>query len=325
MGDTMTDRQKIVVARRLPPLVEERAKRDYDTILNPGDRILGTDELLALAEGAAALLICSSEKITRDVVNRLPASVKIVSTFSVGLDHIDVEAARERGLRIANTPDAVRIATAEIAMFLILAAARRATEGQAMVRNREWIGWNTTQLLGVRLDGKRLGILGMGSIGQTLAKMARGFDMEIHYHNRRRLSQGQEAGAIYHDSLAGLLAVSDVLSLNAPSLPETQGILNATAIELLPRGAIVVNTARGDLVVDEDLIAALKSGRIAAAGLDVFRGEPRIHEGYYGLPNVFLLPHLGSATVEARNEMGFAALDNIDAVLAGREPPFGVV
>lgn len=321
----MTERQRIVLTRRYPPLVEQRAARDYDAVLNPDDRVLSAEELLERADGAAALFICGSEKITRDVVNRMPASVKIISTFSAGLDHIDLEAARERGLRIGNTPDAVTVATAEIAMLLILAAARRATEGQAMVRDREWSGWHTMQLLGRRLDGKRLGILGMGKIGRTLAKMARGFDMVIHYHNRSRLPEELELGATYHSSVASLLRVSDVLSLNAPSTPETQSLLDAEAIAKLPEGAIVVNTARGDLVVDDDLIAALKSGRVAAAGLDVYRGEPRIHPGYYELRNAFLLPHLGSATIEARNEMGFAALDNIDAVLAGREPPYGVV
>jgi lactate dehydrogenase-like 2-hydroxyacid dehydrogenase len=155
--------------------------------------------------------------------------------------------------------------------------------------------------------------------------MARGFDMVIHYHNRSRLPEELELGATYHSSIASLLRISDVLSLNAPSTPETQSLLDAEAIAKLPEGAIVVNTARGDLVVDDDLIAALKSGRVAAAGLDVYRGEPRIDPGYYELRNAFLLPHLGSATIEARNEMGFAALDNIDAVLAGREPPYGVV
>ena len=320
----MTERQKIVLTRRFPPDVEKRANRDYDAVLNPEDQILTSDDIITRADGASALMICISEKLSRDVIERLPDSVKVISTFSVGLDHIDLNAAKERGIRIGYTPDAVTIATAEIAMLLVLAATRRATEGQAMVRNREWVGWDTMQLLGRRLDKKRLGILGMGKIGQTLAKMARGFDMEIHYHNRKRLPPDEERGAIYHDSADSLLAISDVLSLNAPSTPETQGMLNASAIAKMPEGAFVVNTARGDLVVDEDLIAALKSGRLAGAGLDVYRGEPKIHEGYYELDNVFLLPHLGSATIEARNEMGFTALDNIDAILAGREPPYGV-
>ncbi|WP_088347248.1 MULTISPECIES: D-glycerate dehydrogenase [Rhodomicrobium] len=318
-------RRKVILTRRFPPLVEERARRDYDAILNPDDRLIPSDELLALADGADALMICSSEKITADVVRRMPDSVKIVSTFSAGTDHIDLDAAKARGLRIGNTPDAVTIATAEIAMLLVLGALRRAPEAEAMIRNREWTGWHTQQLLGRRLDGKRLGIYGMGKIGQALAKRARAFDMVIDYHNRRRLSPEEELGAIYHESFDSLLAASDVLSLNAPSTPETVGILNAAAIAKLPQGAAVVNTARGDLIVDEDLIAALKSGRVGYAGLDVFKGEPRINEGYYDLPNAFLFPHIGSATVEARNDMGFAALDNIDALLSGREPPYPVV
>ncbi len=321
----MANRQKIVLTRRLPPLVEERAVRDYDALRNPEDRILSIDELIRQAEGADALLICSSEKLNREVIGRLPSSVRIVSTFSAGLDHIDVNAAREKGLRIGNTPDAVTIATSEIAMLLVLGSARRAPEGMAMIRDRQWTSWHSTQLLGRRLDGKRLGIFGMGKIGQALAKRARSFDMVIHYHNRRRLPAEEELGAVYHESRESLLGVSDFLSLNAPSTSETQSVLNAASINRLPQGAIVVNTARGDLVVDEDLIAALESGRIAYAGLDVYRGEPRINEGYYTLPNAFLLPHLGSATIEARNEMGFAALDNIDAVLNGKEPPYSVV
>jgi lactate dehydrogenase-like 2-hydroxyacid dehydrogenase len=318
-------RRRIVLTRRLPPDVQDRASRDYDAVLNPEDRIYSMDEVLGLAEGADALLICSSEKFNAAAFARLPQSVKIVSTFSVGLDHLDIEAARARGVRIGNTPDAVTVATAEIAMLCLLGAARRSYEGQKMLRDREWVGWHSTQLLGRRLDKKRLGIFGMGKIGRALAQRARGFDMEIHYHNRSRLSPDLEQGAVYHDTLDSLLAVSDVISLNAPATPETRSVLNAETIAKLPHGAIVVNTARGDLIDDEPLIAALKSGQVAYAGLDVFRGEPRINDGYYDLPNAFLLPHMGSATIEARNEMGFAALDNIDAVLAGREPPYPVV
>ncbi|RMF04430.1 MAG: D-glycerate dehydrogenase, partial [Alphaproteobacteria bacterium] len=245
--------------------------------------------------------------------------------FSVGTDHIDLEAARARGIRVCNTPDAVTISTAEITMLLMLAAAHRAHEGEALLRNRQWTGWEPTQLLGIRLHGKRLGILGLGQIGRAVAARARAFGMEIHYHNRNRVPEEEAAGAVYHESFDSLLAVSDVLSLHAPSTPATRHIVNAEAIGKLPPRAILVNTARGDLVVDDDVIAALKSGRLAAAGLDVYDGEPNIHEGYYGLENAFLLPHMGTSTVEARNEMGFAALDNIDAVLAGREPPYPVV
>jgi lactate dehydrogenase-like 2-hydroxyacid dehydrogenase len=325
LQELLLTRRKIILTRRLPPAVEDRAVRDYDAVLNKKDRILPMDELLAMADGMDALLICSSEKFNAGAIARLPDSVKILSTFSAGLDHIDVPAAKAKGVRIGNTPDAVTVATAEIAMLCMLGAARRSWEGQKMLRDRQWVGWHSTQLLGRRLDKKRLGIFGMGKIGQAVAKRARGFEMEIHYHNRRRLTAEEEQGAVYHDSLDSLLAVSDVLSINAPATAETQGMLNAAAIAKMPRGAIVVNTARGDLVVDEDLIAALKSGQIAYAGLDVFKGEPRIDESWYDLPNTFLLPHMGSATVEARDEMGFAALDNIDAVLNGREMPYPVV
>jgi len=255
----------------------------------------------------------------------LPPSLRIIATYSVGFDHIDLAAAKARGIRVTNTPDAVTTATAEIAMLLILGAARRAPEGERLLHAREWRGWQPMQLIGRRLDGKRLGILGMGKIGRALAKRARAFDMQAHYHNRRRLTSEEEQGAVYHDTLDGLLAVSDVLSINAPSTPETRGAIGAAALASLPRGAIVVNTSRGDLIDDGDLIAALKSGQVGYAGLDVYKGEPNIHPGYYELQNVFLLPHMGTSAIEARNEMGFAALDNIDAVLAGREPPFPLV
>ena len=209
-------------------------------------------------------------------------------------------------------------------MLLILGAARRAGEGEAMIRNRAWPGWAPLQLVGQRLDGKKLGIYGFGKIGQALAQRARGFDMEIHYHDIMRQPPDKEKGAIFHATLDSLLAVSQFFSINAPSTPQTRGFLNTATIDKLPKGVVVVNTARGDLVNDADLIAALKSGRVAYAGLDVFTGEPKINDGYYGLPNTFLLPHLGSAAIEARTQMGMEALDNIDAALAGTEMPFKI-
>ena len=193
-----------------------------------------------------------------------------------------------------------------------------------MIRTRSWPGWQPLQLVGQRLDNKKLGIYGFGKIGQALAQRARGFDMEIHYYDIYRAKPEVEAkySATYHDSLDSLLKVSQFFSINAPSTPETRYFFNKSVIEKLPQGAIVVNTARGDLVNDEDMIAALKSGRLAYAGLDVFAGEPKINEGYYDLPNTFLFPHLGSAAIEARNQMGFEALDNIDAFFAGKDMPF---
>lgn len=246
----------------------------------------------------------------------------MISTFSVGYEHIDVAACRARGIVAANTPGAMTEATANIAMLLMLGAARRGYEAQQMVRRGEWQGWSSTMLLGIDFSGKRLGIFGMGRIGQAVAERARAFGLQIHYHNRRRLPAGEEHGAVFHARLDDLLAVSDILSINAPSTPETRHILDAAAIARLPQGAIVVNTARGDMVDDAALIAALKSGRLRAAGLDVFAGEPQLDPACLDLPNTYLLPHLGSATAETRDRMGFMALDNIDAVLQGRPAPY---
>lgn len=315
-------RPTVFVTRMLPPAVEARLTRDYDARLNPGDRIYTLDELTAHAADADAMLICTSEKITAALVGRLPSRLKVISTFSVGYEHIDVAACRARGIVAANTPGAMTEATANIAMLLMLGAARRSYEAQQMVRQGEWRGWTSTMLLGVDFSGKRLGIFGMGRIGQAVADRARAFGLQIHYHNRRRLPATEELGAVFHETLDDLLAVSDILSINAPSTAETRHILNAEAIARLPAGAIVVNTARGDMVDDAALISALKAGRLRAAGLDVFAGEPQLNPAYLDLPNAYLLPHLGSATIETRDRMGFMALDNIDAVLQGRPAPY---
>ncbi|HYM31531.1 MAG TPA: D-glycerate dehydrogenase [Candidatus Cybelea sp.] len=316
----MAEKPTILLTRRLPRAVTERAMRDYRALLNPEDRILG-DDLPSRAEGCDGLLVCSSEKLTDAMLGRLPGSVRIVATFSVGYEHIDVAAARKRGIRVTNTPDVLNDATADMAMLLMLAASRRAHAGDATVREDRWKGWHALMLLGMQLTGKRLGILGYGRIGRAVARRARGFGMEIHYHSRNRLAPEQENGAVYHGDAQSLLRASQFLSLHCPSTPETRGFLNAERIALLPDGAVVVNTARGDVIEDTALIAALKSGKVFAAGLDVFAGEPAINPGYRSLDNVFLMPHLGSATVETRDAMGFCALDNLDAFFAGRTPP----
>lgn len=316
----MTAKPTLLVTRRLPKAVEARAARDYDARLNPDDRLLG-DALPVLAAGVDGLLVCPSDRLTAPVVAALPDSIRIIATFSVGYEHIDLEAAKARGIIVTNTPDVLTDATAEIAMLLLLAAARRAHEGEALVREGRWRSWATDLLLGRQLGGKRLGILGMGRIGQATARRARAFGMIVHYHNRRRLPPEVEAGAIFHDDPMALLSVSQFLSLHCPSTPESRKFLNAERIAALPDGAVVVNTARGDLVDDSALIAALRSGKLFAAGLDVFAGEPDIAPDYRGLDNVFLLPHLGSATIETRDAMGFRALDNLDALFAGAKPP----
>lgn len=317
----MRNRARIFVTRKLPDNVQARLAADYDCNFNPDDSLYSGDELVELSGNCDAILCCHTERFTADVIKRLPANVKAIANFSVGVDHCDLQAAREKSIIITNTPDVLSDATAEIAILCMLGAARRGSEGLKMVSNNQWHDWNPTFMLGKQVTGKRFGVIGMGRVGQVTAKRAKGFDMEIHYHNRRRLDTCTEKGAIFHESLEGLLAVSDVLSIHCPATPQSTGLLNAEKIGMLPDGAIVVNTARGAVVDDVDLIAALKSGKLWAAGLDVFNGEPsHINPQYRELENVFLLPHLGSATVETRDAMGFRAIDNLDAIFAGREP-----
>jgi lactate dehydrogenase-like 2-hydroxyacid dehydrogenase len=316
----MDGKPKVVVARKLPEAVEARLLRDYDPLFNPDDHVLSTDELVARADGAQALLPCHSEQLSAAAIARLPDSVKVIANFSVGVDHVDLDAAKARGIVVTNTPDVLSDATAEIAMLLMLGAARRAAEGDHMIRAGRWREWSPAFMVGTQVTGKTLGIVGMGRVGQVTARRARGFDMAIHYHNRQRVPAEVEEGAVYHEDLDSLLGVSDVISLHCPATPETRNLIDADRIGLMRPGVILVNTARGALIDDAALQAALREGRVAAAGLDVFNEEPGGHPGYRDLDNVFLLPHIGSATRETRDAMGFRALDNLDAVFAGREP-----
>ncbi len=310
----------LLVTRRLPEAVEVRALHDYHATLNLADTPTTPASILAASAGMDAILCCTSDRLDAATIAALPACVRVISTFSVGTDHIDLAAAKARGIPVCNTPDVLTEATAELSMLLILAASRRAGEGERMVRADAWTGWAPTQLMGRQVSGKRLGIFGMGRIGQSLARMARGFNMTVHYRNRSRLAPELEQGAVYHDNDAHFLAQCDVLALNAPGGAATLKWLNADRIAMLPRGAVVTNAARGTLVDDDALIAALTSGHVSFAGLDVFAGEPAIHPGYRALENTVLLPHLGSATIETRDAMGHLALDGVDAVLAGRVP-----
>ncbi len=317
----MSSKPRVFVTRKLPAAVETRLMRDYQPMLNPSDKLYSADDIVAAAEGCDALLPCPTDKLTADVVARLPASIRVIATFSVGYEHIDVDACKARGIVVGNTPDVLTDATADIALLLMLGAARGAYAGERTLREGRWGAWAPTGMLGVHMTGKRLGIYGMGRIGQAVAKRARAFDMKIHYHNRSRLPADLEQGAVFHAKAEDMLPHCDFLSINAPSSPETNRFLDATRIALLPDGAIVVNTARGPLVDDAALIAALNSGKLAAAGLDVYTGEPNINPAYRPIKNAFLLPHLGSATTETRNAMGFKALDNLDAFFAGRTLP----
>lgn len=316
----MNDKPVVLVTRRLPRAVEERLQRDYQPRLNDADEVYSSERLLELAEGADAVIPCHTEKLNAEVIGRLPQSVRAICSFSVGYDHIDLEAAKARGIIVTNTPEVLSNATAEVAMLLMLAAARRAHEGAGMLRTNTWADWSAIGQLGIEVTGKRLGIVGMGRVGQVVARRAKGFDMEVHYYNRHRLSAEVEAGAIYHADLHEMLPYCQFLSIHCPATPETHHLLNAERIALLPDDAVVVNTARGAVVDDDALIAALQSGKLFSAGLDVFNGEPNIDPRYRELDNAFLLPHIGSATRETRDGMGFRALDNLDAIMAGREP-----
>jgi lactate dehydrogenase-like 2-hydroxyacid dehydrogenase len=310
----------VLVTRKLPDAVENRLRRDYEPRFNPEDVLYTSDELIKRATGADAILPCHTEKFTAEVIARLPKSVRAIANFSVGYDHVDTKAAKVRGIIVTNTPEVLSDATAELTMMLMLGAARRASEGERLVRTREWKDWSPRFMVGTQVTGKRLGIIGFGRVGQVVAKRARGFDMEIHYNDVKRMPPAIEAGAIYHETPEDLMPHCDFLSLHCVSSPETFKLLNAARIALLPDGAIVVNASRGAVIDDVALIAALKSGKLTAAGLDVYNNEPDIHPGYRQLPNVFLMPHIGSATKETRDAMGFRALDNLDAIFAGKEP-----
>jgi len=306
---------RLLITRPMPDRVAARAARDYEVVQLGFSGVFDRDALLNAAAGAAAILCTPAEKFDAAMIQALPETVRVIGTFSVGLDHIDLDAAAARGVAVCNTPDVLSVATAELALTLILMAARRASEAERVLRAGLWHGLAPTFMLGRGVAGKRLGILGMGRIGRELATMARGLNMKVHYRNRTRLDPALEQGATYHDNDAAFLAQCDVLSINIPGGAATRHWLNAGRIAMLPAGAIVVNTGRGSTVDDTALIAALRTGHVAAAGLDVFDGEPVVNPDYLALENVVLLPHIGSATVETREAMGFLALDGIDRIL----------
>ena len=311
----------LVVTSSYTKEIEERIDREYSARRNPNQFPFSQQQLLSAAEGADALFVTPADRLDSGFFQKVSSTVKIIATYSVGFEHIDLQAAARRNIPIAYTPGVNSEATADIAMLLLLGASRRAYEAQELVRSGAWKPLSSDMLLGWQVGGKVLGIFGMGRVGQAVARRARAFEMKIHYCNPSELPAEIAGDAVYHQDPSDLLRVSQFLSLHAPETAQTRHFLNSNAISLLPLGAIVVNTARGGLVVDDDLIAALKSGRVAAAGLDVFEGEPQLDPEYVSLRNTFLLPHIGSATIETRTAMGMLALDNVDAVLNGKPAP----
>ena len=272
------------------------------------------EELINNSINCDGILSSLTEKLDADTISKLSNKVKIISNFAVGFGNVDIIAAKKRNIIVTNTPDVLTDATAEIAMLILLGAARRAKEGINWVNKQNW-KWSADFLMGKQLTGARLGILGMGRIGRAIAEKARSFGMIIHYHNRSQLEINLEKGAIYHKSLESLLSVSDFFSINCPATKETKHIINKDTLNYFPDGAVISNSARGDMIDDDAMVSALKKGKIYSLGIDVYNGEPNIHPEYLALPNVFVLPHLGSATITTRTDMGNLAVSNIEEFL----------
>ena len=303
--------KKILVTRKLIKDSEDYATNIFNAKLNKDDTLLTSEELISKSKDCEGILSSLTEKIDSKVISKLSDSVKIISNFAVGFGNIDLIAAKKRNIIVTNTPDVLTDATAEIAMLILLGAARRANEGLKLVRKKNW-KWSADFLMGKQLTGARLGILGMGRIGRAIAHRARSFGMIIHYHNRTQLDKSLEKGAIYHSNLESLLRVSDFFSINCPATDKTKHIINKETLKYFPDGSIISNSARGDMIDDEAMVEALKSGKIFSIGLDVYNGEPNIHPDYLNLQNVFVLPHLGSSTIKTRTAMGNLAVSNLE-------------
>ena len=303
--------KKILVTRRLLRSCEDKAEKAFNTILNLNDELYSQKKIIELSNGCDGILSSLTDKLDTDTINKLPETIKIISNFAVGFGNIDLEAAKDRGIAVTNTPDVLTDATAEIGVLLILGACRRASEGIESARQGGW-KWSADYLIGKQLTGTKLGILGMGRIGQKIAKVAKSLGMIVHYHNRSKLSDEKENGAKYHEDLKDLLKQSEVLSICCPASKETIDLINRETIEYLPKGAIVTNIARGDIVDDDALIDALNRRKVYAVGLDVYKNEPNLNRGYLNHKSAFILPHLGSATKETRTAMANLAIDNIE-------------
>jgi glyoxylate reductase len=303
--------KKILITRKLIKDSEDKASKTFKPIFNTNDELYSQSKVIELSNGCDGILTSLTDKMDKETINKLPETIKIISNFAVGFGNIDLEAAKKRGIAVTNTPEVLSDATAEIGILLILGACRRASEGIEAAREGGW-KWSADYLIGKQLTGTRLGILGMGRIGQKIAKIAKSLGMIIHYHNRSKLKDEKEDGAIYHDNIKSLFSVSDVLSICCPATKETENMINKDTVEYFPKGAIITNVARGDIIEDEALIDALNRRKIYAVGLDVYKNEPNLNPGYLKIKTAFILPHLGSATKDTRIAMANLAIDNID-------------
>ena len=311
--------KKIFVTRKLLKENEDKLRELFEIKLNPDDKIYSAQEIIDGSKDCDGILSSVTDPINSDTISKLSSSIKIIANGAVGFGNIDFKAARVKDIAVTNTPDVLTDATADIQILLLLGASRKAYEGRIAAETQNW-KWSWDFLLGKQMSNKRLGILGMGRIGRAVARRAKGFGMEIHYHNRSKLSLDLEDGAIYHKNLKSLFEQSEFLSINCPATPETTKIINKETLSYLEDKTVVGNAARGDIVDDDAMVEALKNGKVFAYGLDVYNGEPKIHPDYLKLKNIFLLPHLGSATMRTRWDMAYRATKNLEDFFLGKKP-----
>ena len=318
---------KIILTRRLPDSVETRMRELFDAVLNEFDQPFTQAQLIDSVKTADVLVPTVTDNLNSSIIEQAGPRLRLIASFGTGVDHIDVNAAREKGITVTNTPGVLSEDTADVAMALILAVPRRIVQGDTKIRSGQWDGWSPTGMLGHRINGKRLGIIGMGSIGQAIARRAKAFGMSIHYHNRKAVHPSTEAEleATYWENVEQMLPRVDIISVNCPSTTATHHLLNGQRLSLLSSHSYLVNTGRGDVIDELALIELLKQKKIAGAGLDVYENEPIVKSELFDLPNVVLLPHIGSATIEGRHAMGDKVIINIQTFLDGHTPPDRVV
>ena len=318
---------KIILTRRLPDTVETRMRELFNATLNESDQPFSEMQLVEALPPADVLVPTVTDDLNASVIEQSGPQLRLIASFGTGVDHIDLKAARKKGITVTNTPGVLSEDTADVAMALILAVPRRIVQGDTKIRSGQWDGWSPTGMLGHRINGKRLGIIGMGSIGQAIARRAKAFGMSIHYHNRKAVHPSIEADleATYWETVEQMLPRVDIISVNCPSTPATHHLLNAERLSLLPSHSYLVNTGRGDVIDELALLDLLKEKKIAGAGLDVYEHEPVVTSALIDLPNVVLLPHIGSATIEGRHAMGEKVIINIQTFFDGHTPPDRVV
>ena len=317
----------VVVTRRLPDVIETRMMELFDCRLNLDDNPMSQEQLMEAVKDADILVPTVTDRVDARLLSQAGERLKLIASFGTGVDHIDLKTARQRGVSVTNTPGVLTEDTADMTMALMLAVPRRLSEGERVVRSGDWKGWSPTGLLGHRVNGKRLGIVGMGRIGQAVARRAKAFNMSIHYHNRRRVHDDveKELEATYWESLDQMLSRMDIISINCPHTPATYHLLSARRLKLMPDHAYIVNTSRGEVIDENALARMVEAGDLAGAGLDVFEHEPAVNPKLLKLENVVLLPHIGSATIEGRIAMGEKVIINIKTFVDGHAPPDRVI